>query len=328
MNGILPGAVGQNGYVVRDLDHAIGKWTNAGVGPWFVMRTTEQSAMYFHGARSDPVLSIAWANSGELQIELIQPHDDRPSVYREFLDAGHEGIHHVAFWVEDFDEVMARAAEAGWQVVQSGDGGGAARFAYLDLGIGGTIVEVTELNATTRAMNDRIRDAARDVGRLRSGPGAALMAVAGFIPSHIGICVTNLERSLRFYCDGLGFEVGDRYELDGATLPGLEQSLEVRPDVVLTSQMINHGNLRIELLHFQSPPVVGAPSKQRNQVGITHLCFYVDDVDRAAERMLEYGAFVLDQTRSNPGTDIVFLMDPDGVRVELMRGVPPRVADA
>jgi hypothetical protein len=44
--------------------------------------------------------------------------------------------------------------------VQSGDGGGTVRFAYLDLGIGGTIVEVMELNVGTRGMNDQIRDAA------------------------------------------------------------------------------------------------------------------------------------------------------------------------
>ncbi|MEX1008326.1 MAG: VOC family protein [Acidimicrobiia bacterium] len=160
MDGILPGAVRQNGYVVRDLDHAIEQWVAAGVGPWFTMRNAEQSAMFFHGERSDPTLSIAWSNSGDLQIELIQPHGDVPSVYHEFLDAGHQGIHHVAFWTDDFDAVMARAAETGWAVVQSGDGGGATRFAYLDMGIGGTIVEIMELNTGTRAMNDQIRDAA------------------------------------------------------------------------------------------------------------------------------------------------------------------------
>lgn len=162
MQRILPGAVRQNGYVVPDLDRAIDQWLQAGVGPWFVLRETEQSAMYFRGKRSDPVLSIAWSNSGDLQIELIQPHGDAPSVYREFLDAGHAGIHHVAFWVDDFDEVMAGATDAGWTVVQSGDGGGVARFSYVDLGVGGTIVEVMELNASTEGMNDRIRDAARD----------------------------------------------------------------------------------------------------------------------------------------------------------------------
>ncbi len=144
-----------------------------------------------------------------------------------------------------------------------------------------------------------------------------------YTPSHVGICVSDLERSLRFYCDGLGFEPGDRYDLDSTELPGLERALEVRTDTVLASQMIERDGVRIELLKFQEPGVVGSPSSRRNQLGLTHLCFYVDNVDAAAERMLEFGAVVLDDTRSNPGTDIVFLMDPDGVRVELMRGAPP-----
>jgi hypothetical protein len=50
---------------------------------------------------------------------------------------------------------------------------------------------------------------------------------------------------------------------------------------------------------------------------------YVDNVDVAAERLLEYGALVLDTTRSNLGTDVIYVMDPDGVRVALVRGAPP-----
>lgn len=152
--------------------------------------------------------------------------------------------------------------------------------------------------------------------------------MTNYVPSHIGICVSDLERSMRFYCEGLGFEPAERYELESSKLPGLEQSLEVRDDVVLTSQLIERDGLRIELLKFHEPDAVGAASRRRNQLGLTHLCFYVENVDLAAERMLEHGGFVLDSTRSNLGTDIVFLMDPDGVRVELMRGAPPRAPDA
>jgi catechol 2,3-dioxygenase-like lactoylglutathione lyase family enzyme len=146
--------------------------------------------------------------------------------------------------------------------------------------------------------------------------------VAGYVPSHVGICVSDLERSMHFYCEGLGFEPGERYELTSDALPGLGRSLEVRSDVVLTSQFIARDGLRIELLKFHEPGVVGSPSQRRNQLGLTHLCLFVDNVDAAAERMLEYNAFVLDETRANLGTDIVFLMDPDGVRIELMRGAP------
>lgn len=141
-----------------------------------------------------------------------------------------------------------------------------------------------------------------------------------YTPSHVGLCVRSLERSMRFYCDGLGFEPAERYELDSHALPGLERALEARDDVVVVSQMIERDGLRIELLEFSEPRVTGSPSARRTQIGFTHLCLFVADVDAAAERLTEYGALVLDQTRASVGTEILFVMDPDGVRVELMRG--------
>jgi len=75
----------------------------------------------------------------------------------------------------------------------------------------------------------------------------------------------------------------------------------------------------IELLFFESPTPSGAPSASRGRIGITHLSFYVDDVDTAAARLVECGGTVLEDTRSNPGVDLVFLTDPDGTRVELMK---------
>ena len=45
-----------------------------------------------------------------------------------------------------------------------------------------------------------------------------------FAPSHLGICVRNLERSLRFYCDGLGFEKAETFEMTDAFGEALEPS--------------------------------------------------------------------------------------------------------
>ena len=61
--------------------------------------------------------------------------------------------------------------------------------------------------------------------------------------SHSGICVTDLERSLRFYCEGLGFVVAEGYDLDDTMLPGLAGALEVESPVALRSQMITCGAL-------------------------------------------------------------------------------------
>ena len=137
-------------------------------------------------------------------------------------------------------------------------------------------------------------------------------------PSHFGICVRDLDRSLRFFCDGLGFEKAEGYELDSVAAEGLDRSLEVAGPVRITSQFIQNDTMKIELLHFIEPGVTGTPSATRNQVGLTHLSFSVDDLDAATKYLVDCGATVVEGTRASPGIDLLFLADPDGVRVELM----------
>jgi catechol 2,3-dioxygenase-like lactoylglutathione lyase family enzyme len=138
--------------------------------------------------------------------------------------------------------------------------------------------------------------------------------------SHIGLCVQDLVRSMRFYCDGIGCEPAERYELDATQLPGLGAALEVGEKAAIVSQMITHGGLRIELIEWKSPQAEGTPSRRRNQLGLTHLSFWVDDVDEAVARLQDCGGTLLPATRQQPGVDLVFLADPDGTRVELMAG--------
>jgi len=133
--------------------------------------------------------------------------------------------------------------------------------------------------------------------------------------------VSDLDRSLRFYCDGLGFSPGGGFDLESTPANGLDRALEVDGPAQLRSQWISHGALQIELLAFAQPSAGGTPSAHRNLRGLTHLAFTVDDVDTAAARLVEYGGTRLDATRSNPGVELVFVADPDGVRVELM-GAP------
>lgn len=139
-------------------------------------------------------------------------------------------------------------------------------------------------------------------------------------PSHLGLCVTDLARAERFWCDGLGFERAERYELTDTIAPGLAEALEVPAPVDLVSQMIVLGEMKIELLDYRTPAVEGTPSATRRQLGLTHLSFWVDDVDAAAQRLVEFGGTILPTTRTNPGIAIQFLTDPDGTRVELMGG--------
>ena len=155
------GPIRQCAYLVRDLDEAVAWWAALGVGPFLCMPRQAMQGYVHRGATVDPELTLAFANSGELQIELIVAHDDRPSPFREALEAGREGAHHLAWWVEDWDAWTREASAAGWEPVTHGDGGGFARFAYYDDG-GPLLLEVMELNDTTRWMTDTVRAAHRE----------------------------------------------------------------------------------------------------------------------------------------------------------------------
>jgi hypothetical protein len=155
------GPVRQCAYLVPDLERAVASWAAVGVGPFLQMPEQRMQGYVHRGETVEPVLTLAFANSAELQIELIVVHDEQPSVFREALDARQEGAHHLAWWVEDWAGWEAAAASSGWEPVTYGDGGGFARFAYYDVG-GPLLVEVMELNDATRWLTDTVRAAHLD----------------------------------------------------------------------------------------------------------------------------------------------------------------------
>jgi len=116
----------------------------------------------------------------------------------------------------------------------------------------------------------------------------------GPVFSHFGICVSDLGRSLRFYCDALGFEKAESHEI-GTEFAALMEL----PGVSVTSQFIRRGSTAIELLAFHEPAPFG-PRERRavNQFGLTHLSFRVRDVAGTVARILELGGAVVEPSRT------------------------------
>jgi len=154
------GPIKQCGYVVTDLDAAINHWvTRLGVGPWFELDTSYLKDLKYRATVTAMKVRIALANSGELQIELIQPLDEEPSPYNDFLLAtnGKSGLQHVSSWPEAavFDRLVAEHP-----VLFSGNGGG-TRFAYLDGAYElGAMMEIADLAPPTQAFFAEIKRAA------------------------------------------------------------------------------------------------------------------------------------------------------------------------
>lgn len=141
------GPIMQNGYVVRDLDAAMRHWVEGlGVGPFYVLPRVDFAETLFRGQKVDIQMAVASAYSGDLQIELVQQLNDAPSVYREFLDAGRQGLHHVGVASSDYAADLARAQAHGMRVAQGGSTLAGTGFAYFDNqgDFPGTMVELFE----------------------------------------------------------------------------------------------------------------------------------------------------------------------------------------
>ena len=158
------GEVTQNGYVVRDIRAAMDGWIRAGIGPWFYIDDVPVDWFRHRGVDSPVKMSIALANSGGLQIELTQQRNEAPSMYQEFLDAGHEGLQHIAYWTTDYQGLYDRALSLGFTVGHEGCvGGPLGRFAYFDTQHHpGTVVEISDISGPKGELFGFIRSAAAD----------------------------------------------------------------------------------------------------------------------------------------------------------------------
>jgi catechol 2,3-dioxygenase-like lactoylglutathione lyase family enzyme len=130
--------------------------------------------------------------------------------------------------------------------------------------------------------------------------------------NHIGHCVSDLQRSRRFYEEALGFEY--LYELktpDEASSP----LLMIPPPVGGTGMYLRLDGLLLELLHFDRQGNPRRAERVMNEPGLTHMSVCVDDIPAALARVRRLGGSVIEST--NIGL-AVMIRDPDGQFIELI----------
>ena len=136
--------------------------------------------------------------------------------------------------------------------------------------------------------------------------------------SHIGVCVSDWRRSLRFYCDLLGFRYVNELELEGEPSATLLQLEGVRFRAIY----LEREGVVIELLAYDAPETLGdAVPRPMNRLGITHFSLLVDDLDAFLAELAAAGVAVLQETRieiPEAKTRAIFVTDPDGARIELV----------
>jgi methylmalonyl-CoA/ethylmalonyl-CoA epimerase len=126
----------QIGIVVPDLDKTTRLLSSLfGIGPFrsVVWPNRPESKYEYRDVEEHILISQAFVQLGQVEIELIQPLEGERNAYKQFLDETGGGIHHVLFEVKEIDPVLRALAESGVTVLQSGTGiRPGTRWALLD----------------------------------------------------------------------------------------------------------------------------------------------------------------------------------------------------
>jgi catechol 2,3-dioxygenase-like lactoylglutathione lyase family enzyme len=137
---------------------------------------------------------------------------------------------------------------------------------------------------------------------------------------HLGIQVRDIERSIEFYRDALGFDLLARFQKSEPYL----QRLVGYPGVELDIAVLRIPGSPVELEILEYHNVARAPVDPATaNPGTAHICLFVSDFDALHRRLRARGTrFVSDVQVSTAGPvagrRLVYLLDPDGIRVELV----------
>ena len=129
--------------------------------------------------------------------------------------------------------------------------------------------------------------------------------------NHVGQCVTDLDRSRRFYVELFEFEV--IRELRPPDDPSA-RLLRLDTPLGMTALYLRRDGFVLELLHFSANPPRPYQPRAMNDPGLTHVSVSCD-LERVVPRIPEYGGEVLADTDIGGA---VFVRDPDGQLLELL----------
>jgi glyoxylase I family protein len=148
---------------------------------------------------------------------------------------------------------------------------------------------------------------------------------------HISVTVSDLQRSLIFYKDVMGFQEVERHRLEGETI----STMAGKPNVVMQVVRLKAPNGPEILLDLQQyvQPKRAASNAELGMSNHSHFCFAVKDLSAAYAELKAKGVeFVSAPVNFDLGKDwaygsirVVFLKDPDGFILELVEAPSPSV---
>ena len=129
-------------------------------------------------------------------------------------------------------------------------------------------------------------------------------------PLHQGISVTDMDRSLKWYSEVLGFEPVSR---------------QFEPGLGATVAFLRRDDFEIELFEYKGSDRNDLaddrklPNEDLKYIGTKHVAYAVEDMEEAVTELKEKGVHLATPILNMHGQLVCFVNDPDGILIELIQ---------
>ncbi len=134
---------------------------------------------------------------------------------------------------------------------------------------------------------------------------------------HTGLVVHDLDASLHFWCEVMGFTLARRMEESG---PHIDAIMELDDVKVTTVKLAAPDGNLLELLHFTSHPDKPRWEGSPVSTGLTHMAFTVSDLEATCATLAQHGVRLHSDIQSSPDgmAKLVYCRGPEGLILELV----------
>lgn len=143
---------------------------------------------------------------------------------------------------------------------------------------------------------------------------------------HIGLTVSDLERSVRFYTEL--FDLDDIARIETTSAPKVDQNLGVS-EAHIQAVLLLGSNSIVEFIQYLDSSAGEQQYNLRNRdVGCAHAAFTVDDIEAFASRLRDQGITSNEPVdpipagRPGAGSRFMYFQDPDGFTIEVLQPGP------
>lgn len=244
-------------------------------------RGHDQTDATYHGQPTDARAKISCVDRGQIQLEYLQPLGP-PSAWQDFLDQRGDGIHHIAFYVDDTDAGIAHFKKHGYQVIQQGQfNNGSGMYTYLDTDKDmGIVIELLQHMDGNAAIQ---------------GPAFAPERGLGTdIVCQVGLIVNDIERTVQRYVEVLGISAPPILEAPGYDIAKTTYHGEPS-DATAKLAFMDMGQVQLELIQPDEKPSTWRKFLDAYGEGAHHIAFPVTGTQRQTDYLARHGIVVEQQ---------------------------------